>query len=671
MAIAWKLQLVAAWRRRRYFQYNWLSIGPRLFIGFQVIILLTGLIGFLAVQQFSALTTTTTELNTHSLPEVIILGRLRTLLFQQHDQERYIVSNIVEDGELEKDMVALSSTLKMIASERSALLAVEPLDITGPDANDTALVQQLTDGIVRSNALAIQIQTLVAHGQVKQAHALEDSQQEPLLQMALDTTARIYGLEERQIAVVVAQVQQESNTATVLVFTLTIFALLLSFLLAVIITRSLTRPLSTLLHATEAIASGDLEVCPQVARNDEVGQLAKAFNKMRLNLRSNIAALALERQQTQAIIDASADGLVLVDPQGKILQFNPAAERLSGWQATEALGRHCWEVFGCRGATAEEAEEHEQICPLIIASRTDSEQSYAEMHTCLRNGQRRWLAMSCAPIPQDDETAHHRLVMGIHDISQLKAVEQLKSDFVTMVSHELRAPLTTVSGSVEMLSLLDPAVDNETYNEVLGILDQQTRRLRHVVEEVLQLTRFDADRLQIRLRPLRIAQFLDALLEHTRLEWVGDDRMLCLCVPQEDILVWADYELLEIVIRNLLDNARKYTPVSSQIEVEVEIMAEMERVQVRVIDHGPGIPPDQLHHIFEPFSRGTRSSYHWTRGYGLGLYIVRELLRAHNGEIWVENRQEGGACFVLSLWAVKDDNPQGIAEDDEARICCE
>jgi two-component system phosphate regulon sensor histidine kinase PhoR len=404
-------------------------------------------------------------------------------------------------------------------------------------------------------------------------------------------------------------------------------------------------------------------IYPHIEQRDELGRLAIAFDTMRLNLRSTIATLASERQQTQAIIDASADGVILVDAERTILQFNPAAERLSGWKSYEAIGKTCWEVFGCQGCTPEEAEDHEKICPLKRASQMETEQSNIEIYACLRNGNRRWFAVNCAPVPPIDAASDERIVVGIHDISQLKAVDQLKSDFVAMVSHELRAPLTTENGSVETLSLLDSTVDHEAYQEVLGILHQQTRRLSQVVEEVLQLTRFEAGRLQIHLQPLSIEVFLRSIIYKMRQEWIGDERSIHLRTPEGEPLVWADPDLLEIVFRNLLDNVHKYTPVGSPIEIEVKGVNTTGLVLVQIIDHGPGIPPEQLSDIFERFLRGTNSSSQGIRGYGLGLYIVRELLRAHNGNIWAENRPEGGACFVLSLCAVAEDLPENVEDE--------
>ncbi len=643
---------------------RWLPIGPRLLVSFLIIIVLTGVIGFVAVQQLSTLTANATELNTLDLPEVVTVERLRTGLYQQRNLERSLVSN--DNGNTASDLATLKATLDQIASHRATLLSYEPPDAPGTVPNDTTLIDQFTSGLIQSNNISNQIQTLVASGNFAEAKTLQQNQQEPLLQTLLDQTTKLRTLEQDEAVGAAADVAQQSSLATRLILLLTLFSLPLSILFAVMITRSLTQPLSELLHATEAITAGDLQVDPQIAHGDELGRLATAFNVMRLNLRSTIATLELERQQTEAIIDASADGVMLVDAERKILQFNPAAERLSGWQKSEAIGRHCWEVFGCRGATPAEAAEHEKHCPLALALETNTEQWSTEMHAYARNGERRWFAVSCAPVPQGEHDHQpKRLVVGIHDISQLKAVEQLKSNFVAMVSHELRAPLSTVMGSVESLGLLDPAGDREAYHEVVGILQQQTQRLRRVIEEVLQLTRVDAGRLQVHLQPLPIVAFLNTTLENTRLTWVGDDRPLTLDMPASDSVVWGDRAALEIVVGNLLENARKYSPPGSAIQIQVEEDAAAGRVQIRISNNGPEIPPDQLEHIFEPFSRGTHTSYNWTRGYGLGLYIARELLRVHNGEIWAENRPEGGVCFAFSLRLVTNDPIAGVPDAAE------
>jgi two-component system phosphate regulon sensor histidine kinase PhoR len=625
----------------------------RMLIGFQAIILLAVLIGVLAVQQFSVLTTSTTKLNSHDLPEFIAIDQLRSLLFQQRHSERSLVAQANPDRA--GDLASLAATLQAIDKQRSVLHDLKPGDTVA--VSETDPVAALTNALAANGALAQQVQSLAAAGTIAQARAIEQSLQEPLLQRTLDQTTALHDLEQNEVANSTAGVQQQSSQATWLMLGLIVLFEPLAILAALALTRSLTRPLSALLQATRALAAGNLEIGPQQDRADEIGELARAFDTMRSNLRTTITTLGRERRQTQAIIDASADGIVLVDANRAILRFNPAAERLSGWTTAEALGRPCWEVFGCHGASEAEAADHQRLCPVNSAAQSEDDQVTFEVHAALRNGTRPWFAMSCAMVSGDGPTAAPRLAIGVHDISQHKAVEQLKSDFVAMVSHELRAPLTTVTGSVEMLGQLDPAADPEAYREVLGILEQQTQRLRGVIEEVLQLTRFEAGHLAVQLHQLAPVACLEALLASVRLEWTADERPLQLVAPDEDVPVWADRSLLELVVRNLLDNARKYTPAGSPVQVEVRNGVQPGRVEIRVLDRGPGIAPAQLERIFERFTRAGDGANGWSRGYGLGLYIARELIRAQSGEIWAMNRPEGGACFVISLWSVQEHAP--------------
>ncbi|HEX9132895.1 MAG TPA: ATP-binding protein [Ktedonobacteraceae bacterium] len=685
-----------------------LSIGLRLSLAFMAVILLTGLIGILAIQQFSLLTHTTTELNSHDLPEAITLVHLRSLLYRQRDLERSLINgdslsrdqsspptqqdattlendlstiaplNTPEptpatqagDGQSKQIQQLLSDlavVLNDIAGDRQQLLAFERPDQSNVNIKDFSPVHKVANGVLKTSALSERIQALVTQAQFAQARTLDHRQQEPLRLSTIAAVTQLVTIEQGEAANLAAQAQQESGRSTLFVFALTTLCLLLSIVLAIIITRSLTRPLNMLLYTTEAIAAGDLNAESQVKRADEIGRLASAYDKMRLSLRTTIARLRQERQHTQAIIDASTDGIMLVDATYKIVTCNPAVEYLSGWRAHEAIGRRCWEVLGFQEPSVQAAQANEQLLALMEALQTRSEQSSFEMLITTRHGKPRWLAISCAPLPLDERDAPHALVIGLHDISQLKAVDQMKSDFVAMVSHELRAPLTTVSGSVETLHLLEPAADPESYQEVLGLLDQQTQRLRQVVEEVLQLTRFEAGRLPVQVQPVSLIHFLRSLVERINVEWSDGDHYIILHESAQEVPVWADGGLLEIVLRNLFENARKYTPQGTAVEVATERIEALGQVQVRVIDHGPGIPGDQLESIFERFSRGTQAAGTWTRGYGLGLYIARELMLAQNGSIRAEHRALG-ACFVLSLWMVTDDLCPLITEAEPGQV---
>src|SRR5579872_3474871 len=651
------------------FHGRWARIAPRLLAGFVLPILLTGAIGFVAVQRFSALTTTTTELTALDLPEVFTVTHLRGLLYEQLNLERSAMGS----------QAAQAALSKILRDQRKDIQSLEPLNATAGGTNDAPLVRTLLSNVPRSIALAERAAALRVHGQDRQAAALYRQEERPLLLALIADTGQLRALEQNEATAAAAQAQRESRTATWLVLALTLLSIPVSVLVASVLTRSLTRPLSALLQATRELAAGNLEASPHVASNDEIGQLATAFDTMRSNLQSMIVALDLERQRTQAIIDASSDGVILVDQDQKITQLNPAAEHLSGWLAPDAVGQTWWTVFGCSTETAAGILGGSAVAAgnATAGGVAPPEQETAEpdghgvgeavqtellIHS--RGGEERWLAVSSAPVAWNGDASTRRTVLNFHDISDLKAIDRLKSDFVAMVSHELRAPLTTVGGAVEMLATVDPSTDMNAYREVVAILEQQTRRLRNVIEEVLQVTRLEARQMPVRLEPLPLAAYLRSIVATMRDEW-GDDARVVSVETGEETVVWADRNMLEIVLRNLVDNARKYTPRDSSIEIEMTTDDSGDRVLVRVIDHGPGIPRDQIDHIFDRFSRGAQSSYNCHRGYGLGLYIARELVHAHNGEIWVEHRADG-ACFAFSLWPVARDELSEAPVEREA-----
>ncbi len=636
-------QAVLSYPKRRL---NSLPLAVRLLLAFQIIIFLTVSIGAFAANQFSQLTDTSGKLSTHEIPETILLDRIRALLLEQYNVERSFVSNVSTNVDQNQQAVQLTGIVKEIGSNRTALLQLEINH--SEDTNDVILMQNLARYTLVSNGLATSIQNFVKTGQRTRAQALEQTQLEPLLQIALTTTRTLLNMGQQEANTVATDIQKSSVSATRMVFVLMMITLIVSILLAMAITRSLTQPISFLLSATETIADGNLDVALDVTRKDEIGRLALAFNQMRINLRSMIERLTQERQRTQAIIDACADGVVLLNEQCQIVQMNPAAEKISGYSAADAQGKTCFEVFHYREMDANAALQKLSTCEGIF--QTDARAITMEIQIGAQSQQERWYAVSCTLFPHIIGAQERLFVLSLHDISHLKAVEQVKTDFVSMVSHELRAPLTTVTGSVEMLSGLDAAQEPEIYQEVISILDQQTQRLRQVVEEVLQVTRFEAGRISVQLQALPLGLFLRRVLKRLQEEGIEETHPLVLSLPQKDIWVHADHNLLEIVIRNIIDNARKYTPIGNSIDLVLEVQAGC--VQVSISDHGPGIPSEQLPHLFERFFRGSDGMQNSRNGYGLGLYIARQLIEAQQGEIWAEN-YPGGARFIFSLKEVK------------------
>jgi signal transduction histidine kinase len=231
---------------------------------------------------------------------------------------------------------------------------------------------------------------------------------------------------------------------------------------------------------------------------------------------------------------------------------------------------------------------------------------------------------------------------------RLQELDQLKSEFVSLVSHELRAPLTNVRSAVELMEDRCPAL-NETCTQMFDIVADQIGRLGRLVDDVLNVSRIEAGGLSLTYAEVDIVEIADQAVDDITTRQRGHffRRPDCTVHPR----VWTDADRLYEVITNLADNAAKYSPLDS--EVVLDVYTEGQEAVFSVSDSGPGIPPEEQDHIFEKFHRLDSGDAKETYGYGLGLYLCRRLVEAMNGRIWVESKPGRGAtfCFALPLVA--------------------
>ena len=226
---------------------------------------------------------------------------------------------------------------------------------------------------------------------------------------------------------------------------------------------------------------------------------------------------------------------------------------------------------------------------------------------------------------------------------ELKELDQLKSDFVSMVSHELRAPLTNINGSIELM-LSDDSMDPETQRAMLRIIAEQTARLTRLVQGILNVSRIEARKLEIHPEVV----FIHPILEKVVREIAQTTERHVFELPEQPLPpVWADPDRLQEILSNLLDNAVKYSPDGGTIRIGAQVLDD--RMVISVSDPGLGIPARELDKIFEKFHRVDRGDARATYGHGLGLYISKRLVEAHGGDIWVESELGRGSTFYFTL----------------------
>jgi PAS domain S-box-containing protein len=234
-----------------------------------------------------------------------------------------------------------------------------------------------------------------------------------------------------------------------------------------------------------------------------------------------------------------------------------------------------------------------------------------------------------------------------HANTELQKLDQMRSEFVSLVSHQIRAPLTNMNGAVQRMQA-DCLRVNPTCTRMFDVFEQQISRLDRLVQDVLNATRIETGQLVIHPEPMSVLPVVRQVVEQTRTRTIG--RQIRLPTKPGLPLVLADRDRVAEVLANLLDNADKYSPPHQ--EVSVDVRANEIGVTVSVRDLGPGLPPEEIEWVFDKFYRTDSSDAQHAYGYGLGLYVCRRLIEAQNGRIWAENHPQGGAIFsfMLPIW---------------------
>ncbi|HSF70477.1 MAG TPA: ATP-binding protein [Nitrospira sp.] len=423
-------------------------------------------------------------------------------------------------------------------------------------------------------------------------------------------------------------------------------AFLLAVGLSIWLARSLTKPLSDMATAAQQLAAGNLTVHVETSAHDEVGLLARTLNHMTQELRSKIEELSEDRSQLLAMLTSMVEGVMVLDSKGRILQVNPAWERMFGVTRSEARGRQSSEVFAHANLNA--------LISAVLASRAGQE---AEI--LLTNGRCLNVEASVAGGEQDNEAC---AVLVFHDITELRRLEHIRKDFVANVSHELRTPLTSIKGYVE--ALLDGGKDDpQTSVRFLDIILKQSDRLNLILEDLLQLSKIESGQVQFKQEPLHIGSVVDRTIAMIKPLADKKQHQLRAAIDANLPLINGDQERLVQVLANLLDNAIKYTPEGGQITVAARRIpvhghrtgeGPREGVELTVTDTGIGIPEKDRPRVFERFYRVDKARSRELGGTGLGLAIVKHIVEGHGGQIRVEGNVPTGSRFVVRLPAELD-----------------
>ncbi|NOT22650.1 MAG: PAS domain-containing protein [Nitrospiraceae bacterium] len=425
-------------------------------------------------------------------------------------------------------------------------------------------------------------------------------------------------------------------------------AFLIAVALSVGLAHSITKPLSTIAIAAQQLAKGDHAVHIRTGSRDEVGLLADTLNHMTDQLKTKIDELSEDRGQLLAMLTSMVEGVMVLDSRGRVLQINPALERMFDVTRMDVRGHPCSDVF-----------RYPQLDTLV--SRVLTKRMNAEDEILLHPSGRR-LHIE-ASVTANDRENDAFAVLVFHDMTELRRLELIRKDFVANVSHELRTPLTSIKGYIE--ALLDGAKDDpETSTKFLNIILKQSDRLNLILEDLLQLSRIESGQILFKREPLHIQGAIERTLAMIKPLADKKGHRLVSFVEGDLPAVLGDEDRLIQVLSNLLDNAVKYTAGTGTVTVAAHpVSDDTERpgittaVEVSVTDTGIGIPEQDRPRIFERFYRVDKARSRELGGTGLGLAIVRHIVEGLGGRVWVEGNTPTGSRFVVRLPAQQIGQP--------------
>jgi len=344
--------------------------------------------------------------------------------------------------------------------------------------------------------------------------------------------------------------------------------------------------------------------------------------------------------QLNALLDSVAEGVIVVDADGRLTVANPPARAILGLPPTGGLSRvHDWNKLNFRYLDGRLLPYEEG--PLSRALRGERFTD-CEVLLVLPAGVRRRIAAAGSAV----RNASGQVVLAIvvfRDVTEVRELEQLKEDYVSLISHDLRAPLTVILGQAWMLGHLSGPLTAEEAKAYAMPIDRNVRRMQRMIEDLLLTTRLETGRLVLAKEPVDLAEVVRAVVED-EIEPEGQGRIhVDVAIPLP--LVIADRERIERVIANLLSNALKFSPKNSSVDVKIGKRGG--DVVVAVTDHGAGIAPEYLEHVFEKYYRGMVDQHRV--GHGLGLYISRLIVEASGGRVWAESEVGKGSTFSFSL----------------------
>lgn len=402
------------------------------------------------------------------------------------------------------------------------------------------------------------------------------------------------------------------------------------------ISFSIIRPIEEITRVARNITQRQFESRVRIKAKDEIGQLAGAINFMASSLEQQMYEISENQQRLAGVLNNMTSGVIFITEHRRIMLVNPAVEKLLGTPGYDVVGKLHIEAGKSFG-----------LSQYIDRCLDKKEKFRQEVH--IYYPQERILDVNFAPYI-NFKGESKGVVVVLHDITEIRRLEKMRSDFVANVSHELRTPITSIKGFTE--TLLDGAMqDEETCRNFLQIISDESERLYRMIRDILDLSKIEQKRIPLQKEPVHVQDVITSAVAIVNDTAQRKNLKITLPGAKPDIWLMTDRDCLQQIILNLLANAVAYTPENGSVTILTEVTHQ--QLQLQVIDTGIGIPESDLSRIFERFYRVDKARSRDSGGTGLGLAIVKHLVDNLNGQIFVDSVEGRGTTFTILLPGVE------------------
>ena len=409
--------------------------------------------------------------------------------------------------------------------------------------------------------------------------------------------------------------------------------LLVSVISAALLSYNITKPINRVINVTKRLQNKDYSARINADYSGEIGNLNTSVNALAASLQAHVNEIEESEKQLNSILSNLVSGVVLIDDKGFVDLTNHATERFLSKHTSKITGREYSYVFGPLG-----------IDHLIETVIEDNVKRHDEAHIYFP--EERILDVHIAPYYSQGWQQRGAIIV-MHDITDIRRLEKMRSEFVANVSHELKTPITSVKGFAETL-LSGDVPDKETSDQFLRIIYDESERLNRLITDLLELSKIEKQAMPLQITDVNVNEIINNSTQ--TISKFARDKNITLHLPDdsaEPVHVEADKDRLGQIVLNLVANAVNYTSDNGEIFINVE--EHTSKIVIWVRDTGMGIPEESLDRLFERFYRVDQARSRHSGGTGLGLAIVKHLVESHGGNIFVKSVEGVGSTFTVEL----------------------